>query len=467
MSISTAKLLDFSNEQIKDIQKLLSTDSRFSVNPTSSGLCVMIDNTELFTFRSIDETWSGSRFCHKFRKADPDLELPKEAEENFKSYVLNSDNTDLISNVMNDEEPLGIFKLKIRNSTMADNMYSVVTFHDYPASYNAYIDAALVCPNERTIIFLCVYRLRYNLSKYYSLLENNNATKLKEYTLKLFNLHRRIKNMAACNIPAEEFEIKIHTMVQLNGLNERQYDFIFKDYKKYLSYVPEDKRDEFGWCLCDDFLNVNISEEKFTSVSKADFCFKESIAERYNVKMNTFTVEDFKISSSNADMVKKRYFLINTEISGTNVENDRIISVSAILYENGKIVDKYTTLVNSSAVISEKISQMTNITNEMLASAPLEKEVVQKLADFINDATNGDVVAFVSENEFLQKLFNRYGYKGNIRYISFFEFLYEETRVIRFDDMLKYFDIPKPENLTLERETEIRGEVLRELLKLF
>lgn len=314
---------------------------------------------------------------------------------------------------------------------------------------------------------LKLYRLRYNLSKYYALLEDNDITKLKEYTLKLFNLHRRIKNMAACNIPAEKFEIKINTMVQLNGLNEKQYDFIFKDYKQYLSYVPEDKRDEFGWCLCDDFSKVNISKKEFTPVSKADFHFKESIAERYNVKMNTFIGEEFKIRSSNIDMVKKRYYLVNVEISGTCVENDRIISVSAILYENGEIIDKYTTLVNSGVVISEKISQMTNITNEMLASAPLEKEVVQKLADFINDAMNGDVIAFVSEHEFLQKLFNRYGYKGNIRCVSFSWLLYELTRVGGFDDMLKYFDIPKPENLTLERETEIRGEVLWEILKLF
>ena len=467
MPVSTTKLLDFSNEQIKDIQKLLSIDSRFSINPTSSGLCIMIDNTELFTFRSIDETWSGSRFCHKFRKANPDLELPKDAVKDFKNYVLNPDNTDFIAKVMKNDEPLEILELQVKNSTMGDNLYSVVTFHDYPTSLDTYIDAALVCPSKRTIIFLCVYRLRYNLLKYYTLLEDNDITKLKEYTLKLFNLHRRIKNMAACNIPAEEFEIKINTMVQLNGLNKRQYDFIFKDYKKYLSLVPEDKRDEFGWCLCNKYSEVDLGKEKFTPVSKADFRFKESIAERYNVKMNTFTCEDFKISSGNIDMVKKKYFLINTEISGTNVDNDRIISISAILYENGKVVDKYTTLVNSGIIISEKITEMTNITNEMLASATIEEKVVQKLADFIKQAMNGDVIAFVCDDEFIQKLFNRYRYKGNVRCVSFSGLLYKLTRVVRFDDMLKYFDIPKPENLTLKKETEIRGDVLWELLKQF
>lgn len=95
------------------------------------------------------------------------------------------------------------------------------------------------------------------------------------------------------------------------------------------------------------------------------------------------------------------FVVVDTETTGLDFDFDNIIEVSAIRYENGICVDTYTSLVKPpmiriydeasdtdvEAYVTDFITDLTGITNEMLASAPSIDSVLPGFMDFLGDST--------------------------------------------------------------------------------
>jgi DNA polymerase-3 subunit epsilon len=62
---------------------------------------------------------------------------------------------------------------------------------------------------------------------------------------------------------------------------------------------------------------------------------------------------------------------------------DRTIEVGAVLISNRRIVDRFQSLMNPEMRVSGFIEEYTGITNRMLATAPVIREVMHKLKAFI------------------------------------------------------------------------------------
>ncbi len=78
--------------------------------------------------------------------------------------------------------------------------------------------------------------------------------------------------------------------------------------------------------------------------------------------------------------------VLDFETSGLSPENgDRIIEVGAVLVENGRITDRYQSLVNPQFRVDSFIERLTGITNEELKTAPSANRVIHELARFIGD----------------------------------------------------------------------------------
>lgn len=95
------------------------------------------------------------------------------------------------------------------------------------------------------------------------------------------------------------------------------------------------------------------------------------------------------------------YVVIDTETTGLDYEYCSIIEVSAVRCSGGSVVDKFTSLVKPEPVttyypcrndgagewvtryVDQYITDLTGITNEMLAEAPEPEEVMPKLLDFL------------------------------------------------------------------------------------
>ena len=81
----------------------------------------------------------------------------------------------------------------------------------------------------------------------------------------------------------------------------------------------------------------------------------------------------------------KNYTVIDIETTGTNVKTCEIIELAAVKIWNGRIVDKYNTLVKPVHKVPKEVEQLTGITNEMLENAPDISEVIEEYIEFIDD----------------------------------------------------------------------------------
>ncbi len=91
----------------------------------------------------------------------------------------------------------------------------------------------------------------------------------------------------------------------------------------------------------------------------------------------------------------KDYTVIDLETTGLSPRCDEIIELAAIRVRDGEIQDSYQQLVKPKVGISEFISSITNITNEMVANAPRIEDVLSEYLGFIgSDVVVGHNVCF-------------------------------------------------------------------------
>ncbi|OQB14228.1 MAG: DNA polymerase III PolC-type [Firmicutes bacterium ADurb.Bin193] len=78
--------------------------------------------------------------------------------------------------------------------------------------------------------------------------------------------------------------------------------------------------------------------------------------------------------------------VFDTETTGLNPQTDRIIEIGAVKITNGEISDRFSTFVNPGIPISEKITELTRITDEMVADAETIESVLPAFLEFCGGA---------------------------------------------------------------------------------
>ncbi len=82
-----------------------------------------------------------------------------------------------------------------------------------------------------------------------------------------------------------------------------------------------------------------------------------------------------------------RIAVIDFETTGTSPNlGDRATEVAIVMTEGGRIVDRYQSLMNAGVRIPPFITQLTGITNAMVAAAPPAAQVMAEAARFVGDA---------------------------------------------------------------------------------
>lgn len=108
-------------------------------------------------------------------------------------------------------------------------------------------------------------------------------------------------------------------------------------------------------------------------------------------------------------MKHKLYAIVDLETTGGQAEKDRITEVAIALHDGEKIIDTFESLINPERAIPYNITQITGISQEMVAEAPKFYEVAKKIVEM----TEGAV--FVAHNVrfdygFLRAEFKRLGF---------------------------------------------------------
>lgn len=81
------------------------------------------------------------------------------------------------------------------------------------------------------------------------------------------------------------------------------------------------------------------------------------------------------------------YVVIDTETTGFSPKWCKIIEVCASKVKDGKIVETFTTLINPDIQISEFISDITGITDDMVYDKPKFYEIADQFKSFIGQNT--------------------------------------------------------------------------------
>lgn len=113
----------------------------------------------------------------------------------------------------------------------------------------------------------------------------------------------------------------------------------------------------------------------------------------------------------------KDWVVLDVETTGLSPETDRVIEVAACRYDQGQLVDSFSSLVNPGKKLPAEITKLTGITNADLKTAPAFSEIAQQLKDFIGD------LPMVAHNARFDAQFVRYecsraGVPVNIHYID-------------------------------------------------
>ncbi len=104
-----------------------------------------------------------------------------------------------------------------------------------------------------------------------------------------------------------------------------------------------------------------------------------------------------------------KYAIIDVETTGGTARHERVTEIAVVLHDGSGIVDTFSTLVNPERSIPSSITQLTGITDEMVAHAPKFFEVARQIVEM----TEGAI--FVAHNvsfdySFIREEFARLGY---------------------------------------------------------
>ncbi|WP_199618028.1 PolC-type DNA polymerase III [Paenibacillus alkalitolerans] len=80
------------------------------------------------------------------------------------------------------------------------------------------------------------------------------------------------------------------------------------------------------------------------------------------------------------------YVVYDVETTGLSVVHNRIIELAAVKMVDGKVIEEFAEFINPHEKIPYNITQLTNITDEMVENAPEESDIIPKFVEWVGDA---------------------------------------------------------------------------------
>ncbi|WP_051671709.1 3'-5' exonuclease [Oribacterium sp. P6A1] len=137
--------------------------------------------------------------------------------------------------------------------------------------------------------------------------------------------------------------------------------------------------------------------------------------------------------------------MFDLETTGISCEKDRIVEISAVKVENGKVIEEFSELINPECKIPYYASRVNEITDEMVKDVRTFDEVLPDFLGFIGDSI------LVGHN--IQSFDMKFLYRecrelyGETLANDYVDTLYYSRRMLpklshhRLTDMAEYFDI--------------------------
>ena len=160
------------------------------------------------------------------------------------------------------------------------------------------------------------------------------------------------------------------------------------------------------------------------------------------------------------------YVVLDLETTGLSPASDEIIDIAAIRYISGAKVSEFSTLVKPSIPIPQEITDITGITDDMVADAPDIDEALDGLSMFMNpdDLVVGHNVGF--DVRFLAAAYSRIGKEfmpEAFDTCAVSRMLYPELPKHRLIDLMKAFGIRESQSHTAYDDCEMCNACLQHM----
>lgn len=173
------------------------------------------------------------------------------------------------------------------------------------------------------------------------------------------------------NAPEKRVELHLHTkMSMMDGISYAK-DFVKRAHMwghKAIAITDHGVVQAFPEAM-------HASEDKYNDVKVLYGC------EAYLVNdLGSVVVND------KGQKITDEFVVFDLETTGLKKEIDKIIEIGAVKVKNGEIADRFSVFVNPHQKLSEKISALTGITDEMLEDAEDASVIMPRFLDFIGDS---------------------------------------------------------------------------------
>lgn len=233
----------------------------------------------------------------------------------------------------------------------------------------------------------------------------------------------------------EKFEKKTYKRTRKNvEVEKTYYKFTLKDDSRYLNMVyfcPQSNIKKMDK-LCDGdsvLVIADIKKEKnFLNgyLRRLSLCeINNEVKKKYKQKITSYTtvfpVSYYKTSQStmfdkpvryNNNIMNNCFVVFDTETTGLDPLSCEIIEIGAVKVVGGQIIEKFQSLVKPLNTISEEITNINGIDNDMVANAPSIENVIKDFYLFAKDS----VLAGYNVNfdmKFIQNAGKKFGVNFN------------------------------------------------------
>ena len=181
--------------------------------------------------------------------------------------------------------------------------------------------------------------------------------------------------------------------------------------------------------------------------------------EKFNI---AYTVEDFDLRNST-------YVVFDLETTGFSVNYDRIIQIAARKVLHGQVIETFDYFINPQMPIPAKITELTTITDDMVANAPLIEEILPKFLEFIDGAilvaqnASFDVGHIYANMERLNIKHKEFPVIDTMQLAR--NFYHEELKFFNLKSLARYFKIQQEHHHLADDDTRVTTEIFLQMLQ--
>ncbi len=167
----------------------------------------------------------------------------------------------------------------------------------------------------------------------------------------------------------------------------------------------------------------------------------------------------------------ERFIAFDTETTGLDPDKDYIVELGAVVFEHGVPTEAFQSYVNPGVCISEEVSALNHITNEMLRAAPTEGIIYPELMRFLGDAGRGDIMicghVAAFDLSFLCKTLERLGMAVNFRFVDTRQLATQIPELMHHSlaAVAEYFHVPHEHAHQAKEDALISGRILCKTLE--